>query len=71
MGIGFIWKKIREGNIRIDLVMEEMIVRNHNGAPMGTIDNGHIFHPREGWTPGFSSYELREIAKAIEKLDKM
>ena len=51
----------------------KMIVRNHNGAPFGEIedkDGYTLFYPREDWTPGYSAYQLEEIAKKMRKLEK-
>jgi len=48
-----------------------MIVRNHNGAPFGTIEKdrgGYVtFYPREDWTSGYSAHQLEEIAKQMRK----
>lgn len=50
-----------------------MIVRNHNKAPFGTIedDNGYIsFHPRKAWTAGYSAQQLEDIARKMRLLEK-
>ena len=49
-----------------------MIVRNHNGAPFGTIENnnGYItFYPKRDWSPGYSAWQLEQIAKKMRLLE--
>ena len=50
-----------------------MKVYNHNGAEYGTIEkesDGYVnFYPREDWTPGYSAYQLEQIAKQMRKLE--
>jgi len=50
-----------------------MKVRNHNGAPFGTVEKdreGYVhFYPREDWTPGYSAHQLEQIAKRMRKVE--
>jgi len=49
-----------------------MIVRNHNGASYGKLEdiNGSIvFIPEEGWSY-YTAYQLEEIARKIRIMEK-
>ena len=46
-----------------ELTIEEgLTIKNHNGAPMGKVDNDGNFFPREGWRD-YSAAQLEEITK--------
>lgn len=53
--------------------VSNMEVANSHGAVFGNVENdGHHvrFHAKKDWTPGYSAYQLEEIAKTMRKLDK-
>lgn len=58
--------------ITIEPTLDTYTVRNHNGAPMGTIEkdgNYFWFYPKNDWTSGFSAYQMIEISKFLNKIN--
>jgi hypothetical protein len=49
------------------------VIKNHNGAPMGTANSDESgywwFNPIPGWT-NYSAAQLTEIVKILEKLNE-
>jgi hypothetical protein len=64
--------KIDKNFVSFDPLNDTYVVKNHNGAPMGTANKDdsdyYWFNPMKDWT-NYSAAQLRAIADILDKLN--